>query len=76
MMLEFMVEMLFCLDPFIPPDKSSTFPRTPYFFFFSYNKVLAWADVLLELMVEKLFFFIPSLPETLGDLTPNLQVRW
>lgn len=42
---------------------------------FSYNKVVAWADVMLELMVGRLFFFVPSLPETLGDLTPNLQVR-
>eukprot|EP00904_Undaria_pinnatifida_P005311 jgi/Undpi1/190/HiC_scaffold_1.g00187.m1 len=39
----------------------------------SYNKVLSWAESLLEFMVERLFFFVPSLPETLGDLAPNLQ---
>ena len=31
---------------------------------------------MLEFMVERLFFLVPALPETLGDLTPNLQVTW
>lgn len=42
--------------------------------FGSYNKVLAWVDIMLEFVVERLFFLVPSLPKILGDLTPNLQV--
>ena len=30
----------------------------------------------MELMVERLYSFVPDLPEILGDLAPNLQVWW
>lgn len=40
----------------------------------SYNKALAWAGAILEYMVERLYFLVPTLPDTLGELTPNLQV--
>ena len=29
---------------------------------------------MLEFIVERLFFLVPALPETLGELTPNLKV--
>lgn len=41
----------------------------------SYNKALAWVDVILEFVVERLYFLVPDLPAILGDLAPNLQVR-
>jgi len=40
----------------------------------SYNKVLAWIDVVLEFVVERLFFLVPDLPDTLGSMAPNLKV--
>lgn len=40
----------------------------------SYNKGLAWMDSILEYIVERLYFLLPTLLDVLGDLTPNLQV--
>lgn len=40
----------------------------------SYNKMLAWVDVVMEFIVERLYFLVPALPEILGGLAPNLQV--
>ena len=40
----------------------------------SYNKMLAWVDVVMEFIVERLYFLVPVLPEILGGLAPNLQV--
>lgn len=40
----------------------------------SYNKALAWVDLFLEFIVERLYFLVPTLPEIIGDLAPNLQV--
>lgn len=40
----------------------------------SYNKALAWVDVFLEFIVERLYFLVPGLPEIMGDLAPNFQV--
>eukprot|EP00752_Nemacystus_decipiens_P005386 g4883.t1 len=39
----------------------------------SYNKMLAWADVVMEFIVERLYFLVPALPDVLGGLAPNLQ---
>lgn len=36
--------------------------------------MLAWIDVVLEFVVERLFFLVPELPDTLGSLAPNLKV--
>lgn len=41
----------------------------------SYNKMLAWSDVVLELVVERLYFLVPDLLDILGNLAPNLKVR-
>lgn len=40
----------------------------------SYNKMLAWVDVVMEFIVERLYFLLPTLPDVLGGLAPNLQV--
>lgn len=40
----------------------------------SYNKALAWVDVILEFIIERLYFLVPTLPEVLGDLAPSFQV--
>lgn len=40
----------------------------------SYNKMLAWADVAMELIVGRLYFLVPTLPDVLGGLAPSLQV--
>jgi len=36
--------------------------------------MLAWIDVVLEFVVERLFFLVPELPDTLGSMAPNLKV--
>lgn len=58
------------------PTVSPPAPGIPYPIGHSYNKALAWIDVMLEFIVERLYFLVPSLPEILGDLSPNLQVRY
>ena len=48
----------------------------PFFFtpYFSYNKTLAFADVMLEYVVERLYFLVPDVTEMVGALAPQLQV--
>lgn len=37
--------------------------------------MLAWVDVVMEFIVERLYFLVPTLPDVLGGLAPTLQVR-
>lgn len=35
---------------------------------------MAFMEVMLEYIVERLYFLVPAITDILGDLTPNLQV--